>query len=478
VQGNTYNPFVVKYSRDLSVLWAVSVDGARNALALAIDSTGSVYITGTFGNRAIFGTDTLRAPNEITTYLAKFDSSGTVLWAKSLGRALGLTSMAVDVEGNLYVTGQFIGAVTLDSIRLTSRGETDIILVKVRPDGRLIWARSDGGPGTDGAAAVSVDSVIGLVITGAARDSASFDQVMLRMPPRQANVVTARYDIDGRLKWVHSPSGAMNGMGRAVAVQGGSVYVAGEFVDSAIYRVDTIRARRLRDLFVAKLDSTGAPLWAKSVGSRTHDWGAGIVVDSDDVYVLGNVSSSSTEPFFVEGDSVVSNGENIVLLRYDSAGRLICYETAGGWAGHSGQGIVASHDGTVYSTGNFTVAAYFGKQKLIGNDWPASAVFVARSGDVSSSVPLPEQTTRNEELSLYPNPSHGTLQLRIENILVPEASVTITDFLGEIVYDHAHIFDVNGQSDHIELPGLPAGAYIVRVANGSTMLQSRLIVWR
>lgn len=76
-------------------------------------------------------------------------------WAKSIGGILYENSMdiALDNEGNIYACGQFEGTIDFDPgpgvSNLTSKGFTDIFVLKLDSAGNFLWAKSMGGSSND-----------------------------------------------------------------------------------------------------------------------------------------------------------------------------------------------------------------------------------------------------------------------------------------------------------------------------------------
>jgi len=70
--------------------WAHSIGGADadEGRAIAVDSDGNVYITGKFKGEADFnpvGGDTLEAAGGFDAFLAKYDKNGVYQWAHNFG---------------------------------------------------------------------------------------------------------------------------------------------------------------------------------------------------------------------------------------------------------------------------------------------------------------------------------------------------------------------------------------------------------
>ena len=93
------------------------------------------------------------------TYVAKYAPDNTLVWARPMGSGYRRSAnpnyptekgrgIAVDGAGNVYVTGDFVGQVTLGSTTLTGTGSTDAFVTKLDPNGNYLWARRWGGSAT------------------------------------------------------------------------------------------------------------------------------------------------------------------------------------------------------------------------------------------------------------------------------------------------------------------------------------------
>jgi len=195
------------------------VDGDDEATAIAIDPSG-VYVTGFSYKGSGNGNDYYTVKYEI--------SDGTIIWASEYnGPASGndeATAIAVDLVGNVYVTGKSEGSGT----------DFDYVTIKYDPNGTPAWsgtgihegaARYDGpGNGFDEAVAIEVDSS-GVYVTGKSTGSGT-----------GLDYATIKYDVDsGNPLWNSDGDGAMryNGPGNgddaatAIEVDSSGIYVTG-----------------------------------------------------------------------------------------------------------------------------------------------------------------------------------------------------------------------------------------------------------
>ena len=129
--------FLAKFGSSGEVLWAKSAGGTDydNALSVVVDEAGNAYVAGFFGSTATFGDKSLASNNNSRDiFVTKFNSAGSIVWAKQAGGADSDdgASLTLDAAGTLYITGSFKETVTFGSTVLLSRGGDDIFLWKIR----------------------------------------------------------------------------------------------------------------------------------------------------------------------------------------------------------------------------------------------------------------------------------------------------------------------------------------------------------
>src|SRR5687767_2103613 len=78
-----------------------------NGKDILVDASGNTYVVGTNGGATDFdfgpGVQSLISPG---AFLAKYDAAGNFIFVKGIANA-DAKSMAIDVSGNIYVTGDF-----------------------------------------------------------------------------------------------------------------------------------------------------------------------------------------------------------------------------------------------------------------------------------------------------------------------------------------------------------------------------------
>jgi hypothetical protein len=125
VSNSSYLNFV-KYDATGQVVWTKSILGDKQnpSKDLALEPNGNIYITGRFQHTVNFGGIDISNFNSGVSdvFVAKYDKDGTSVWVKQAGET-GIdepSSVAVDENGNCYVTGTFTKTITFDKDRYST----------------------------------------------------------------------------------------------------------------------------------------------------------------------------------------------------------------------------------------------------------------------------------------------------------------------------------------------------------------------
>ena len=134
--GSPSDAFLTKYNANGNLIWAKRVGGTSIDISnsIAVDSYGNAIIAGCFRSSSLsFGSTTLYNSYLTDIYVAKYNATGDVLWAKWSGDVGNETIEAIttDIQGNLYLAGEFTSSIGFDSFLLTNTGTNDILLAKL-----------------------------------------------------------------------------------------------------------------------------------------------------------------------------------------------------------------------------------------------------------------------------------------------------------------------------------------------------------
>ena len=179
--------FIEKLDQNGDLVWAKVFGGSGIDYGYSIitDQSGNVYTTGYFLSSVDFdpnaGVTNASSNGFADVFLQKLDQSGNFTWVKTFGSAnseMG-RSIDVDVNGNIYITGDFMGPTDFDpgagTTILTSNGGTDAFVQKLDSNGDFAWARSFGGANHDFGRSISVDANDNVFTLGDFSGTADFD---------------------------------------------------------------------------------------------------------------------------------------------------------------------------------------------------------------------------------------------------------------------------------------------------------------
>jgi hypothetical protein len=311
--------------------------------------TNSLHPTATFGNFTLTGN------GDYDWLLVKYDAFGNVVWAKNGGSTAGDTAYGVglDSAGNVYVTGHFSGTMTVDGVTVVSSGLFDIFLAKYSSSGTLLWLKRAGGTGSDISHGLVVDNLGNVAITGEFQGTAKFDARSVKAAGL-GDAFIAKYDSAGNNVWVHSGGSTTSFAGdpaKAIAADGASnYYITGDYTGTATFDGLSVANTGTNgtDIFVAKYNEAGTIQWLHHGGGPASDKGYSTGVDQSGNSWVSGFAGSGTGVVFDTISLPPLGNEYIFLAKYDPAG-VVQYVKQ--YAAGTGQDIHVLNNGSLYLNG-------------------------------------------------------------------------------------------------------------------------------
>jgi hypothetical protein len=352
-------------------------NGYDQGNAIAVDSAGSAYVTGTTLSTEAMGFPVIVGPRlthngYYDAFVAKVNPAGTALvYAGYIGGSgfdLG-TGIAVDSAGNAYVTGYTES--TEASFPVTggpdlsyNGGASDAFVAKVNAAGTaLVYAGYIGGSREDQGRGIAVDSAGNAYVTGWTDSTeASFPVTVgpdLTFNCCGNDAFVAKVNAAGTaLVYAGYIGGSRDDVGYGIAVDSaGNAYVTG-WTDSTNFPVTVgpdLTHNGFADAFVAKVNAAGTALvYAGYIGGSDFDQGAGIAVDgAGNAYVIGyTYSTEATFPVTVGPDLTHNGFKDAFVAKVNPAGTALVYAGyIGGSGWDQGTGIAVDSAGNAYVTG-------------------------------------------------------------------------------------------------------------------------------
>ncbi len=334
--------------------------GTQETMYASTDPSGNAYLTGNFQASVTFGSTTATQPG-LGLFLAKFDAAGNLKWLRTAG-GIGSNAVflvTTDKNANTYITGRFANQITFGAFTLTSTLTNiyHIFIAKYDSSGNVLWARSAGetGNGYDMTWAVNVDAASNVYISGNVQsDTISLDTDTLYS--EGGSFCLIKYDSSGTELWSRNAYCPYFALSQHLTTDSqGNVYVTGFFSgDSVVFGSTTLYNSgppAMHDIFFVSYDSSGNFRWAKAYGGNGTDDGYGLAVDGDDhIYLTGTFNSASVT--FDSNTILNPTGQyNYFLAKYNSSGAMLWMQSDSGKS--AGYSIAIDAFNNLYWSGRF-----------------------------------------------------------------------------------------------------------------------------
>lgn len=352
--------FVAKYTVNGNFVWAkqlVSPGGFNHLYEMALDTagTGDIYITGSFNDSCDFdfgpGRSYLYTQGYDDHFVARYDPSGNLVWAKDIGGYYGSAALCLCLDpsgsGDIYTAGEFQGSCDFNpdagTYILNANGGYDIFISKMNSSGQFVWAKSVGSTGYDRGLDILVDPTNASVyVTGAFEGTVDADPgpgIFNLTSAGQNDTYFSKFNTSGNFIWAKPIGASSYDEGRKLAVNpatGGDVYITGFFMGTADFDPGAgtfnLTSAGDYDIYLARYSSAGNFIWAKRLGGTTGDYGLGISFFSSgnlllsgyfasqvlslDALSLTNASNSGTtyDLFWAKLDTAIVLGSDDITI--------------------------------------------------------------------------------------------------------------------------------------------------------------------
>ncbi len=356
----------------------VAGENGASGSAVAVDSSGCVYVTG-WANVFPTTDGAFQTGPHSGPFVAKLNPEGTsLIYSTFLTGSSGVDSaesIAVDSEGAVYVAGEsysFDFPLTPGSAQPSRGGDAvDVFVAKLSADGsQLLYSTLLGGSGVDVPTGLAIDHGANAYVVGFTT-SADFPTTAdaLQSGPgsdRYTPFVTKLNAEGTAFAYSTFLTGEGEGFAYGVAVNSaGNAYVTG-YTTAADFPV-TAGAFQTRhggayDAFVAELNPSGGGLvYSTFIGGKGFEEGYAIALDSSgSAYVAGETNSSdfpttsgALQRSYNGGPANNGLAGDGFVAKLNPAGSALLYSTyLGGASDEEISGIAIDSSGSAYVTGS------------------------------------------------------------------------------------------------------------------------------
>lgn len=341
---DSHRPLVI----DPTLIYSTYLGGSNEEFgnAIAVDSSGDVYIAGLAGSidfPTTLGAFQTALAGGADAFVTKLNPSGTALiYSTYLGGsgADSASGIAVDSSGDVYVTGSATSSnfpTTLGAFQTAQAGNTNGFVTKINPSGSaLIYSTYLGGSSFDFATGIALDSSGDAYIAGSAGSidfpttSGAFQTTLAG----SGNAFVTKLNPTGTALLYSTYLGGSNGEGAySIAVDpSGNAYVTGLSGSSNFPTTPGAFQTTLAGIvnaFVTKLNPSGsALLYSTYLGGSNRELGYSIVVDSSgDAYVAGLTRSIDFPTTPGAFQTALAGPQKGFVTKLNSSGTMLLYST-------------------------------------------------------------------------------------------------------------------------------------------------------
>jgi hypothetical protein len=372
--GARTGAFFAKITPDGECLWVTGMrsDGTVGMGGIAVDRENNIWVAGTFERNVEFSGGTiLTSTFAPTAYLSRYDSTGKLLWARSYGSNINITSLRLDLQGNLLATGAISGSShgILDSFDLGFGGPTfyGSFIACFDTAGAVLWARNIANSRSDLTASAGIDGRGNIYLCGLIRGTVDFGDNYRFTVQGLNDLYFAKLKPDGSLVWAKVVSGENNQSADHIAVEeDGTFYIVAQTQGPASFGTHRITATEGNtpyhsDVVIAKFDTDGNCIWARVEGGPGNDHGRMLSLDGRGRLWMTGIAGSGTTRL---GERPLDNpgrwGWGFFVAAYDTEeGNLQWLHSLPG-----ADGSVLAWPGGCYVAGSFHGETEFAGTKL------------------------------------------------------------------------------------------------------------------
>jgi gliding motility-associated-like protein len=341
-------------------------DYTNEAMDIEIDASGNNYVTGYITGETAFSANISQtsAAGNGDIYVAKYAPGGQLIWIKQFGGNFSDRGydLVVDQNQDVIVTGQFFGQVDFGATTLVSNANSkDIFLFKLNSAGNVLWARKEGGSMAENAYGVTVDSQNNILLTGqfqgtttiAGQSATSIVDPITFLP--SFDLFIAKYDLNGNPLWLKTGLADYEDRGLAVATDASNnIFITGQFSDTLVLAGQTFNNEAYNVGFLAKFNPAGQLQWMNTLR-------AGMVIaydlevnSVDEVVVTGDFLGNMAY-FDANGLHNITNpyDRQIFVLKTTNNGSYIWDESFGSDSDVSARSVSIDSQKDIFITGYF-----------------------------------------------------------------------------------------------------------------------------
>jgi hypothetical protein len=343
----------------LSKEWGSATDD--EGFVVTTDASGNILVAGYFTGTADFGCGPLTAPAAgDAALILKLGPTGNCLWNKAFGNTAHINGGVFDAAGNVYVTGFFFNTIDLGGGVLTA-GSEDVFAAKYSAAGVYQWGKKFGDISQQESTGIGIDGAGNLYLAGFFGGKIDFGGGNV-ISGGTLDVYLAKLTSAGAYVWAKGFGDASSQRPYGIATDSaGNTVVTGVYQGTINFGGSTLTCAGLNDGFIARFNSAGAHVWSKGFGDSADQVGNAVAVDnSGNTYASGQFGGTMNLGSLPATLLTSQGGYDAYLAKLDSLGNLVWSKAFGGAGNQTSLSVAVDWSGSVAVSSNLMSTADYG----------------------------------------------------------------------------------------------------------------------
>lgn len=313
------------HSQDPNIQWQKTIGGSgTDYLRKMIETTDGGVFVGGYSDSGISGEKTENSRGILDYWILKIDTNGDILWQKTYGGSADdyLFSIQQTTDGGFIIGGSSSSDISGDKTE-NSRGNYDYWILKLDSNGNIEWQKTYGGDSLDDLNSIVETSDGGYLLSGNSESSISGDRTVDQKGI--TDVWLIKIDDSGAIVWQNSYGIALLQDERGLAKTNDGGFVISSSVD--------FLDGRNQPFWILKIDAFGNQVWDRTIRGDKLDLFPQIKQNSDGGYIVAGISNSDSGSDKTE--NAINGSFDFWVLKLDENSDIIWQNTIGG-AGQEG----------------------------------------------------------------------------------------------------------------------------------------------
>jgi len=400
---------------------------------------GSDVIVANDGNYVVLGNTESYGAGRIDFYLLKLDPNGNLIWSKTYGGQYDESASEVlqTSDGGFIMCG---------NTKLSASGSRDAYIVRVDAQGNQLWAKNYGGAGGETASGIIETSDGGYIFSGSTTSNGTDD----------FQLWIVKIDANGNEVWSKTHGGAEWEEAASISPTSDGGYILSGYTLS--------KGAGAKDAYLIKVNATGDVIWDKVFG----DIHADEFRDAKETPDGGFIAVGYSITFFSQQNQY----RDLFIVKTNSSGDLVWSKLIGSNKNEGASSVRITTDG------GFVISGFTDSYSKSNNIY---LLKFNAAGEITSVYEDDEEKLLQSFIlnQNYPNPFNGQTTITFVINKPNDISLILYDLLGrEIKILKLGWYNPGEYSATIDSEYLSSGIYFYSLRAGSNIQTRKMTLIR